>query len=178
MNPELKTWPQCDLIHDKSVRKPCPLPASPRLLRLRNRIYLQPVGDLLVRGRNRAAADAGRWPGLPVPRLPAQGRCASCCECAIGGGDRLRRGPREQQQIPVGIPDDEISRTPGFSLERLEERHAGGLNLEEERLDFWSVRDSERRREQLFAIPQRRIDHLVLDTSQIDPRAVARDLCI
>jgi hypothetical protein len=47
-----------------------------------------------------------------------------------------------------------------------------------ERLDFRSVRDSKRRREQLLAIPQRHIDHRLLDAAQVDPRAVARDLSI
>jgi hypothetical protein len=28
---------------------------------------------MLVRGGNRAPADAGRWRGLPVPGLPAEG---------------------------------------------------------------------------------------------------------
>jgi hypothetical protein len=58
-------------VHDKSIRKSAAL-APPRLLRLRNGIYLRPVGTVLVRRGNRAAADANRPRRLPVPGLFAE----------------------------------------------------------------------------------------------------------
>ena len=59
-------------LDDTSPRHPCPSHAPRRLRRLRHGIYLQPVGAVLVRGGNRAAADAGRWRGLPVPGVFAE----------------------------------------------------------------------------------------------------------
>jgi hypothetical protein len=40
---------------------------------MRNGIRVQPVGELLVRRGNGAAADASPGRRLPVPRLPAKG---------------------------------------------------------------------------------------------------------
>jgi hypothetical protein len=76
MNPTLKTAPATRFDHDKSVRNRASAP--PQLFRLRRRIYLQPVRDVLVHGRNRATADAGRRRRLLVPGLFAED----------GGGDK------------------------------------------------------------------------------------------
>src|SRR5450631_1240012 len=84
----------------------------------------------------------------------------------------------EQQQITVRVLHNEISRAPGLALERLEERHAGGLKLEEQRLDFLRGRDGERGRQQLFSVPQFGIDHRLLEASQVDARHIAFDLRI
>jgi hypothetical protein len=70
MNPTLKTPPVPGPDHDKSFRNAAP--AAPHLFRLRQRIHLRPVRDMLVRRRNRAPADAGRGRRLPVPELPAE----------------------------------------------------------------------------------------------------------
>jgi hypothetical protein len=78
MNQTLKNRPGFGPLHDKSVRKSAIPP--PRLFRLRNGIHLPPGGAVLVRRGNRAAADAGRWRGLPVPGLSAED----------GGADGLR----------------------------------------------------------------------------------------
>jgi hypothetical protein len=65
--PRIKTLSKCGPIHDKSVRNSSLAP--PRLFGLRNGIHLRPLGTLLVRRGNRAAADAGRWQRLPVPGM-------------------------------------------------------------------------------------------------------------
>jgi len=70
------------------------------------------------------------------------------------------------------------SRAPGLALERLEKRHAGGLELEEQRLDFLRGRDGERGRQQLLTVSQFGIDHRLLDASQVDARGIAFDLRI
>jgi hypothetical protein len=49
---------------------------------------------------------------------------------------------RKQQQIAIGVSNDEIARAPGLALERLKERHAGGLKFEEQRLDLRRRRQS------------------------------------
>src|SRR4051794_25113019 len=59
----------------------------------------------------------------------------------------LLRRPGEQQQVAVGVLDDEISRAPRLLLERLKERHAHGLKLKKEVLDFLRGRDGERRQQ-------------------------------
>jgi hypothetical protein len=78
MNLELKPLSKCDSVHDKSVRNVRPGVAPPRLFRLRNGIHLRPLGTVLVRGGNRAAADADGWRGLPVPGVFAEdgGACS------------------------------------------------------------------------------------------------------
>src|SRR5229473_293595 len=84
--------------------------------------------------------------------------------------DLLRRS-REQQQITVRVLHNEISRAPGLALERLEERHAGGLKLEEQRFDFLRGRDGERGRQQLLTVSQFGIDHRRLDIGERDGEA-------
>ena len=75
----MKTRSESGPIHDKSVRNSALAP--PRLLRLRHRIHLQPVGTVLVRDEDfRMPMPLGRQ-RLPVPGLPAQ-----------GGGARRKRG--------------------------------------------------------------------------------------
>src|SRR4051794_15593606 len=69
MNPGLIPLWNAVAVDDKSVRKPASAP--PRLLRLRQRIQLQPVGSVLVRGHGFSPADAAGWRRLPVPGLPA-----------------------------------------------------------------------------------------------------------
>jgi HAD superfamily hydrolase (TIGR01509 family) len=71
MNPELKTRSKSHPVHDKSVRNSALTP--PRLRRLRHRIYLQPVGTVLVRRGRISPADAVGRQRLPVSGLPAQG---------------------------------------------------------------------------------------------------------
>ena len=44
---------------------------------MRRRIRMQSGRIVLVRGGNRAPADAGRGRGLPVPGMPAQGGCTT-----------------------------------------------------------------------------------------------------
>jgi hypothetical protein len=65
--PRIKTSLEWRPLHGKSVRNSGPDLAPPRLRRLRGGIFLQPVRTVLVRRGNRAAADAGRRRGLPVP---------------------------------------------------------------------------------------------------------------
>src|SRR4051812_40561107 len=71
VDPRIRTKSQSDPIDDRPVANPGATP--PRLPGLRNRIHLQSFRGLLVRGRNRAPADAGRRRRLPVPGLFAQG---------------------------------------------------------------------------------------------------------
>jgi hypothetical protein len=66
----MKTRRKFGSIHDKSVRKAGLAP--PRLFRVRNGIYLQPGGAVLVRRGNRPAADAIRRRRLPVPGVFAE----------------------------------------------------------------------------------------------------------
>jgi hypothetical protein len=49
------------------------------LVRMRNRILLRVVGAVLVRGRNRRAADAGCGRRLPVPPVLARGDSRQPC---------------------------------------------------------------------------------------------------
>jgi hypothetical protein len=70
MNPGLISSRETKPIHDKSDRN-IEL-APPRLLRLRNGIFLQSRGRLLVRGRSISLADAYRRERLPVPGLLAE----------------------------------------------------------------------------------------------------------
>jgi len=75
----MKTRSQSGPLHDKSVRNSPHAP--PRLRRLWQRVHLQPVGIVLVRGGGFPDAVAAGWQRLPVSGMPAQ-----------GGGTRRGRG--------------------------------------------------------------------------------------
>src|SRR5580704_14573763 len=45
-------------------------------------------------------------------------------------------GAGEEEQIAVGVFDDEVAGAPGLFLQRLEKRNAFGLKLKEELLDL------------------------------------------
>jgi len=68
--PRIKSWPESSLFHDKSVRNPGVAP--PRVLWLRDGIFLQPLRPLLVLRRILPPADAVECRRLPVPGLPAE----------------------------------------------------------------------------------------------------------
>ena len=66
---------------------------------------------------------------------------------------RLLGRPRKQQQVAVGVFDNKVLRSPGFSSECLKERDAGGFEFEEQRLDLFGGFNDECGRQQLLAIP-------------------------
>jgi hypothetical protein len=70
--PRIKTRLEWRPIHDKSVGNSGPGLTPPRLRRLRHGIFMQPGRTVLVRRGDRAAADAGRRRGLPVPGVPEE----------------------------------------------------------------------------------------------------------
>src|SRR5712664_2397216 len=98
-------------------------------------------------------------------------------EIALAVADLLRRAS-EQQQVPVRVLHNKISRAPGLALERLEKRHAGGLKLEEQLLDLRRRSNRERGGQQFLAVSYDGIDHRLLDASQVDQCGIAPDLRI
>src|ERR1700744_3273635 len=109
-------------IHDKLVRKSRPTP--PRLFCLRNRVFLRPFRQLLVRGRNRETADADRRRRLPVPGLSAEdGECRATVIASVAKQSRATRGaldcfvadaPRSDAGYSAGPANN--SRLPSISL--------------------------------------------------------------
>lgn len=46
--------------------------------------------------------------------------------------------PREQDEVAIGVFDNEILRSPGLLFERLVKLHSGGLKLEKQLFDLGS----------------------------------------
>jgi len=60
--------------------------------------------------------------------------------------------PREQDEIAVGIKDNEVPRAPGFFLQSLMEAHTGGLVLQKKLFDLRCGVDGNRRRQKVLAL--------------------------
>jgi hypothetical protein len=86
---------------------------------MRNGIHLHAIRIMLVRGGNRAAADADRQRGLPVPRMPAQGSRTSFARATSLMTER-HLFPRDQAALGGKVPRDidELRRSTALQCAR------------------------------------------------------------
>src|SRR5215510_5317918 len=91
-----------------------------------------------------------------------------------------RSGSRagEQQEIAVRIAHDEIARAPGLLLERLMERHARFLEVEEELADFRGAVDADRGGKQALALADIAHEHRLANHPEVESRGAALDLAV
>jgi hypothetical protein len=82
----------------------------------------------------------------------------------------------EEDQISIGIYDDEGCGAPGFLLERLMEVYVDGLITQKELFDLVCAGDGDRSGEQVFAFPNIASEHGLVDVAQGKPCVVASDL--
>ena len=82
---------------------------------------------------------------------------------------------REQDEIAVGIKDDEVPCAPGLFLQSLVEAHACGLELQEELLDLRCCVDSDRGRQKVLALANIPDKDWLANKPHAKPRTVAFD---
>jgi hypothetical protein len=91
-------------------------------------------------------------------------------------GDASPDRTGEEDQIAIGIYDDEGCGAPGFLLEGLMEGYVQGLIAQKELFDLVCAGDSDRGGEQVFAFPYIASEYRLVDVAQGKPRVVASDL--
>jgi hypothetical protein len=84
----------------------------------------------------------------------------------------------EEDQISIGIYDDEGCGSPGFLLEGLVEAYVCGLITQKELFDLVCTGDGDRSGEQVFAFPNIAGEDGPVDVAQGKPCVVASDLRI
>src|SRR4051812_49318903 len=110
---------------------------------------------------------------------PKANHSSPAAACADGdGGDTSGSigRTRKEDQIAIGIHDEEGSGAPRFRLQCLTKAHSCGLVNQKKLVDLVRGSDGDRGGEQMLTLPNIANEHGFANHSQIEPRMVARDL--